>query len=152
MYSLRQWRNDTSVRFSFKPPRASRDIICFENRFELGTINTPKIELNGFFKARRWDARLVPPISPFFQTNSRIFGAGAPDLIHFWPIPLWILGEIQAETIGSALRASRILASKKPISSLMVPSAGIEPASHPPQGCIPSVERHEGGNCTNNLQ
>ena len=38
-----------------------------------------------------------------------------------------------------ALRASRILASKKPMSSLMVRGRGLEPphlAAHPPQGCL----------------
>jgi len=32
-------------------------IICFENRCELGTIESTNTERSGFFKARRWDAR-----------------------------------------------------------------------------------------------
>ncbi len=40
-----------------------------------------------------------------------------------------------------ALRASHLLASKKPIGLLLVPSVGIEPTLQAPQACVLSIER-----------
>ena len=42
-----------------------------------------------------------------------------------------------------ALRASHLLALKKPLSSVLVPSPGIEPRLQAPQACVLSVELRE---------
>src|SRR3989338_3083015 len=51
--------------------RGACDIICFENRFELGTINTPKQNSTAFSKPEG-GTRFARPTDfpPFFQTNS----------------------------------------------------------------------------------
>ena len=47
------------------------DIICFENRFELGTINTPKQNSTAFSKPEGGTREARPTdFPPFFQTNS----------------------------------------------------------------------------------
>src|SRR3990167_5807041 len=47
------------------------DIICFENRFELGTINTPKRNSTAFSKPEGGTREARPTdFPPFFQTNS----------------------------------------------------------------------------------
>jgi|SRR3989338_527050 len=47
------------------------DIICFENRFELGTIETPKQNLTAFSKPEGGTREARPTdFPPFFQTNS----------------------------------------------------------------------------------
>jgi hypothetical protein len=46
-------------------------IICFENRFELGTINTPKQNSTAFSKPKGGTREARPTdFPPFFQTNS----------------------------------------------------------------------------------
>ena len=51
--------------------RGACDIICFENRFELGTINTPEQNSTAFSKPEGGTREARPTgFPPFFQTNS----------------------------------------------------------------------------------
>jgi len=51
--------------------RGARDIICFENRCELGTIETPEQNLTAFSKPEGGTREARPTdFPPFFQTNS----------------------------------------------------------------------------------
>ena len=75
--------------------------------------------------------------------------ASAPDLDSFLVNSPLNSGRNSSGNHWDALRASRMLASKKPFSSLMVLSAGIEPALPVPQTGVLSVERQEPKNVTN---
>ena len=67
--------------------------------------------------------------------------ASAPDLDSFLANSPLDSGRNSGGNHWDALRASRMLASKKPSSLLLVPSRGIEPLSQDPQSCVLSVER-----------